>query len=238
MRDIMQLLNEGFEKELRIEEKKNRDFELVETLLNEGGTYRIYTHLKEDDKWAIVSPYTTNEDNPNKEKERADNKKKMVKLKSEVRQMGYGFNELRALWSYPSDSTGEIQQSEEFSLIIYGMGKKEAMQLGKEYEQTSVIVKDGNVVQEICTTPTRYHSVGEVIRTYNTTGKNVLNIETAEKVFAKDEHGAASMPIKGGNRPFQLKNEAILEAVYVFTPPRASYFQTEGTYSTIYERKN
>lgn len=100
MRDIMQILNEGFEKELRIEEKKNRDFELVETLLNEGGTYRIYTHLKEDDKWAIVSPYTTNEDNPNKEKERADNKKKMVKLKSEVRQMGYGYNELRALWSY------------------------------------------------------------------------------------------------------------------------------------------
>lgn len=239
MKNIIQTINEGFEKELGVKESySNRNFELVEKLLSEGGTYRIYTHLKEDDKWAIVSPYTTDEDNPDKEKEKAENKKKMVKLKEEVRSLGYGFNELRALWSYPSASTGEMQQSEEFSLIIYGMGKDEAMQLGKKYEQTSVIVKEGNIVQEICTTSTRYHSVGDVIRTFNVNGKQVLNIDTAEKVFNKEEPGSASKTVKGGNRPFQLKTESILESVYVFSPPRASYFQTEGTYSTIYKRKN
>lgn len=238
MKNVMQIINEGFERELGIEEScVNRNFELVEKLLSEGGTYRIYTHLKEDDKWAIVSPYTTDEDNPDKEKEKAENKRKMGKLKEEVRNLGYGFNELRALWSYPSASTGEIQQSEEFSLIIYGMGKDEAMRLGKKYEQTSVIVKEGNVVQEICTTSTRYHSVGDVIRTFNVDGKKVLNIDTAEKVFSKEEPGAASMTVKGGDRPFQLVTESVLEAVYEFNPPRASYFQTEGTYSTVYKRK-
>ena len=198
----------------------------------------MYRHLEEEDKWAIVSPYTTDEDNPNKEQEKKENKRKMGKLKEEVRGLGYGFNELRALWSYPSATTGEIQQSEEFSLIIYGIGKDEAMRLGKKYEQTSVIVKEGNTVQEICTTSTRYHSVGDVIRTFNVDDKEVLNIDTAEKVFSKEEHGAASKPVKGGDRPFQLQTESILEAVYEFNPPRASYFQTEGTYSTIYKRKN
>lgn len=215
----------------------NKNYGLIETLLKEGGTYRIYSHLKEDDKWAIVSPYTSDEDNPDKEQEKAENKKKMTKLKEEVRSLGFGFNELRALWSYPN-SSGEMQQSEEYSLIIYGINKEEAIRLGKKYEQTSVIVKDGNVVQEICTTSTKYHSVGDVIRTFNVSGSNVLNIDKAEKVFSKEEPGSASIPVKGSGRPFQLQDEPILEAVYKYTPPRASYFQTKGTYSTIYKRNS
>lgn len=239
MKNVIQIINGGFERELGIEESiNNRNFELVEKLFSEGGTYRIYTHLKEDDKWAIVSPYTTDEDNPDKEKEEIENKKKMKKLKEEVRGFGYGFNELRALWSYPSSTTGEMQQSEEYSLIIYGMGKEKAMRLGKKYEQTSVIVKEGDTVQEICTTPTRYHSVGDVINTFDVGGKNVLNIKKAEDVFNREKEGSASVPVKGNRRPFTLqKNESVLEAAYTYMPPRASYFQTEGTYYTIYERK-
>ena len=118
------------------------------------------------------------------------------------------------------------------------MSKEEAMRLGKEYEQTSVIVKEKDTVQEICTTSTKYHSVGDVIRTFDVSGKNVLNIEKATDIFNKEKGGAASVPVKGASRPFTLqKNEDILEAVYKFVPPRASYFQTEGTYYTIYERK-
>lgn len=117
-------------------------------------------------------------------------------------------------------------------------GEDEAMRLGKKYEQTSVIVKEGDTVQEICTTPTRYHSVGDVINTFDVKGKKVLNIKKAEEVFNKEKEGSASVPVKGSRRPFTLqKNGAILEAVYTYTPPRASYFQTDGTYSTIYERK-
>ena len=239
MKNVLDIINKGIEKELEDEESCfNRNFKLAEHLLSEGGTYRIYTHLKEDDRWAIVSPYRSNEDNPDKEKEKEENKRNMSKLKEEVRGLGYGFNELRALWSYPSDTTGEMQQSEEYSLIIYGMGKEEAMRLGKKHEQTSVIVKEGDTVQEICTTPTRYHSVGDAINTFDVKGKKVLNIKKAEDVFNKEEEGSASVPVKGSRRPFILqKNEAILEAVYEYAPPRASYFQTEGTYITLYERK-
>ena len=69
MKSVMQIINEGFERELGIEEScANRNFELAEKLVSEGGTYRIYTNLKEDDKWAIVSPYSKNEDNPDKDK--------------------------------------------------------------------------------------------------------------------------------------------------------------------------
>ena len=236
MKNVMQIINEGFERELGIEESCiNRNFELVEKLLNEGGTYRIYTHLKEDDKWAIVSPYRNS-------RTKEENKAKMRDLKAYVKKKGYGYTELKSVWSETNPKTGEVTHDNEYSLLIYNMGRKEAMKLGADYNQSSVIVKEGDTISEICTTPFetsdgKNASVGEVVRTFNVDGDKVLNIETANAILSGEKDGSASVPTQGGGRPFSMKSESLLESVFEVEPPRASYFRNKEVYIPLYKRK-
>lgn len=233
LKNILNVINEGLEKELLQESVyATHNYELAETLLREGGTSRIYNHITGDKDWAIISPYRSN-------MSKSENEKRMKDLKSKIKKLGYGYTELKSTWSETDKETGEVSSSNEYSLLISGIGKKEAMGLGMEFEQSSIVVKDGDNVTEICTTPFKTYdgknmNIGDIVRTFNSRGNHVLNIDTAEKVVSKEESGFVSIPTQGGSRPFSL-SESILESIEEVEPPRASYFRDKEIFIPIYK---
>lgn len=174
-----------------------------EHTIYESNTSRIYQHITEDDKWAIVSPYRS-------ERSEKENRIKMNELKSDVKK--YGFIQFVSRWVEDGIAFDER------SLLIPNIDSKDALNLGKKYNQASVIIKDENGCREICTTPFETFQVGDVVRTYNINGDNVMNIKDAEDIFSKRKGGPASKPIKGG-KAFHLSE------VYEVEEPRPSYFQ-------------
>ena len=185
--------------------------------LCETSTSRVLQHIVGDEDWAIVSPYRS-------EYSEDENRKRMQKLQQQVRSMGYGFIQFISRWV--EDGIGY----DERSLFIPKARKSDAIKLGKEYEQSSVIVKEGNACYEICTNPFETYQEGDIVRTYNLSGDKVLNIADAEKIFAKRKGGPASKPIKGNARPFHLSEVVEVE------PPRPSYFQQRETYRRVWWR--
>ena len=184
--------------------------------LCEISTSRLLTHIVGDDKSAIVSPYRS-------EYSDEENKRRMTTLKHDVRNLGYGYTQFVSRWV--EDGVGFDEQS----LLIPNISKEDALKLGKQFEQSSVIVKDGEKCDEICTKPFEKYSENEVVRSFNLSGDNVLNIKDAEEIFAKRKGGPASKSIKGTAKAFHLAE------VYELEQPRASYFQTGYTKKKIYE---
>ena len=235
MKNILNIINGGLEKKLTSTGVEiNHNYELVETLLNEGGTSRVYSYMTGNKDWAIISPYRNN-------RTKSENAERMKDLKSEIKRIGYGYTELKSTWAETDSKTGGVTHSNEYSLLIYGINKREAVKLGTEFEQSSIIIKEGDTVAEICTTPFQTYDgrnvdIGDTVRTFNNKGSHVLNIDTAEKIVSRKEGGFVSTPTQGGSHPFSL-SESVLESVEEVEPPRASYFREREVYIPIYKRK-
>ena len=201
--------------------------------LNEISTSRILHHLKDDGTFAIISTFR-----PERVKNDADatlkmNMKLLKELKAKCRQNKHGFTEFVSRWSEQDQDTGEINSSDERALMIFDISEEEAKELGKEYNQSSIIFKDKESCREICTNEFSDWDTGhvyepdDVVRTFNVSSGNVLNIDDAREIFQKRKGGPASMPVKG-TRPFHLSE------AYMYEPPRPSYFQKHGNYIPIY----
>lgn len=190
--------------------------------LNETSTSRIATHIKDREKWAIISPYRS-------ERTVAENKQKMRELKSDVRNAGFGFTQFISRWVEDGESFDEE------SLLIPNMPREKALELGKKYDQSSIISKDGGKCEEVCTTAFidydgKENKVGDIVRTFNLSGDEYLNVEEAREIFERRKGGSASYPIKGHgtHRAFQLKE------VFEVEQSRASYFQSGERYKKVF----
>lgn len=88
------------------------------------------------------------------------------KMRKELRSMGYGYIELTSKW------INDIKETEsEKSFFVTGMEKEDALNLGKKYNQYSVIWKDNNEFVEIKVLN------GSVLKTYKKeSGRNNLSI--------------------------------------------------------------
>lgn len=183
--------------------------------LDEASTSRFYQRMTPESEWAIISPYRS-------EYSEKENRERMVKLKSEVRKLGYGFNQLLSRW------VEDGENFDEQSLFIPNMKSDEAIKLGKKYEQSSIIINNADGCYEICTTPFENNKEGDVVRKFNLSGNSPMNISDAEQVFSHRKGGAVSKPIKGG-KPFRLSE------VYEVFAPRASYFQNGYRMEKIFD---
>ena len=194
------------------------------TELNKTTDSIVYSHITEDDNWAIVSPYRRENDD-------RTNEKLMSQFKSEVRNSGYGFIQFISRWA------GDGETLVESSLLIPNCTKEDALKFGKEYHQISVIVRDDSGCKEICTTDfedgnTSYNS-GEIVRTYNLSGNKVMNYDEVEAIVSERIGGPAIMPQnKTGRKPFRLSE------VYEVSQPRPSYFQNGNRQKLILNRKH
>ena len=183
---------------------------MIESNLN-----RVYQHLINSS--AIVSPYRS-------EYTDSENRGRMSRLKADVRKLGYGFIEFKARWA-EKDENGNIIISDEYSLLIPKISKDEAMRLGADYEQSSIIYSDGASCEEICTTPfvswdDKEYNKGDVVRTFNINSNTPLNVELAKDIFANRKVGAASQLVKG-------KREFTLSEVYEVEANNASTFSNK-----------
>lgn len=197
--------------------------------INEISTSRILRHLKDGETLAMISTFR-----PESERDLRENMRLLNELKRKVRSKGLGFTEFIARWSAANDETGEIENSDERSLMIYGISKDDAIQFGKDYNQDSIIFKDETGCYEICTRDGfrdwisgDTHKVGDIVQKFNVEDGNIMNIDDASEIFQKRRGGPASMPVKS-NRPFHLSE------AYRVIPPRPSYFHKHENYSDIF----
>lgn len=218
---------------------KNNDIhEVLNTLNNNDDDYnvikeasisKVYKHLLDTPKLAIISTYRTSRD-------QNENKDLLKDLKSEIGKLGLDFNELLSRWVENDEKTGQVIASNERSLLIPNICHEDAIRLGTKYDQSSIVFKDENGCKEICTTPfTSYdgkqYMINDIVRTFNISrdDKGILNLKDAEDIFAKRKGGPANKLVKD-NKSFHLSE--VLE----YEKPRASYFQNEGTFRTIYKK--
>jgi len=131
--------------------------------LKESSLSRIWKFI-EDDKYSfgVVSAFRT-------ENSGAENKQLHKNLKIQVREMGYGFIEMKGGW------VEEGMFSSEESLFIPKINKKQMLELGKEYDQFSVIYKDKSGFYE-------YSPYGKVLSKFKH-GKGAENLELAKELL-------------------------------------------------------
>lgn len=178
-------------------------------------TNRILQHFQDDSSLAIISSYRT-------ERTEAENKALLQKLKKKVRSLGLGFTELLSKWTEEDKETGEVVSSDERSLMIYGISLKDAVDFGKELQQSSIIYKSKDKCAEVCTIEFVdfdgvKHKEREVVRKFNIRGTSPLNLEDAKNIFEKRKGGPTSKPLKS-NRAFRLAELHEVES------PRGSIF--------------
>lgn len=188
-------------------------------MLNEASNANIYKRLSDPEQTvAIISPYRG-------EYSEKENRQRLTKLKSDVRNLGLGFNQLISRWVEDGEAFDEQ------SLFIPNITYKQAYALSKAYEQSSFIFKDKDGLREICTTPFENYSEGDVVRTYKTGRNELFNFEDAKAVFSRRVGGPGSQLVKGSNKqPFQFKT---VDEVWEVKQPRPSYMQTKYTYNRI-----
>jgi len=105
--------------------------DVVETPLVEAKLSRVFQYVEDDKRdFGIVSAYRG-------EKTKEENLKLHDELKAQVRKMGYGYIELRG--GYREESGNVV---EELSLLVPNVKKTQIVQLGRQYEQHSVMYKN------------------------------------------------------------------------------------------------
>lgn len=190
---------------------------------------RMFYHLtNKDTTVALISAYRS-------ERTENENQVKQRQLMNEVRKLDYGYIEFIARWSEMDIATKEIVSSDEESLMIPNISFEEALDLGKQFDQSSIIYKDENGCKEYCTTPFmdwngNKHDIGDVVQVFNNVpdGK-VLNIKDAQEIFTRKQEGPASLAKYGRKNkvPYSLK---VMEQI----GKRASTF-TGSRYNVILE---
>jgi hypothetical protein len=139
--------------------------EATEVSLVEAKLSRVFQYVEDDKKdFGIVSAFRgTNSDK--------ENKARHEELKKMVRQMGYGFIELRGGYK------GDEGYVEELSLLIPNITKKGIVDLGRKFEQHSVMYKNDQDFYYIGTNEEA--GVGKVLMRFRK-GEGQNNLELAK----------------------------------------------------------
>jgi len=177
----------------------------------ESSLSRILQHISSTENFGVMSAYR-------KEKSDDQNKADHKQLKASVRKRGYGFIELRG--GYDGDEGFFSEQS----LFIPNIKRSEIIELGKQYDQHSVIHKDKENFALIGTNASA--GIGKTLDKFET-GKRDLSIDdVGDKFvdfFSRLEKGSHS------SKKFLFKMQEMVETSMY-------YKMKHGTeWKTIYE---
>lgn len=118
---------------------------------------RILQHIENNKSFSVISAFRNRAD-VSSETNAEINKKKHQELKTKVRELGLGFTEM----------TGGFVEDDKMvqakSLFIANIKTKDAIKLGKEFDQWSVLYKDENGFAEIGTNDES--DVGKILTEY------------------------------------------------------------------------
>jgi len=103
--------------------------------LRESSWSRILQHIESTPTFAIISAY--------RGEDPIANSQSHTQLKKDVKSLGYGYIDQDSGYSYKNPKNNdEEEMKEEESLFIPNMSLKDAMALGKKYDQESILWKD------------------------------------------------------------------------------------------------
>lgn len=163
----------------------NKDIkETVETPV-ESKLSRIWKHIESKGNFSIIAAQRGG-------LSQKENKMNHMSLIKDVRGMGYGYIEMKGGWEETEEKDGKKikMMVTEDSLFIPKMDKREALKLGKKYDQETVIVKDDNALYELSCQENTY---GKQIRKFKAeSGKKNLNLskELIKKFFSRLKKGS------------------------------------------------
>ena len=134
--------------------------------LQESSLSRIMTHVTKTENFGVMSPFR-------KEFSDKENLEHYKELKELVREKGYGFIELKGGYQ---EETGFVNEK---SLFIPNIKKKEMMELGKKYDQHSVIIKDNKAFAMVGTNADA--GIGKVLDKFDIDGRNISVDDVGDK---------------------------------------------------------
>lgn len=152
----------------------------IRNYLEESSLSRIVTHVEKTENFGVISPFRK----ANSDKENDDAYKELISL---VRKMGYGFIALKGGY------VGDEGFFAEKSLFIPNITRKEMIDLGKKYDQHSILHKDKDNFALIGTN--KNAGVGKVLAKFDTKGKNINVDDVGDKfkdMFSKLVKGSHS----------------------------------------------
>jgi len=126
--------------------------------ITESSLSRIMQHIQSPKPFGVLSPFR--KDNGFKENEQA-----YKELLNDVRELGYGYIPLKG--GYKEES-GFVKEK---AIFIPGISRKEIIDLGKKYDQYSVLHKEGDDFSEIGTN--KNSGIGKKLMSFKTKGKNI-----------------------------------------------------------------
>lgn len=109
-----------------------------------------------------------------------ENKEKSEELKKDIKSMGYWYTELKGGYIEIGENGKRVPVDGEDSFIVPNMTKEEAMELGKKYDQDTVMFKDAkeHTLQYIITNE-RVGKVGDVDSSFETqAGKDNFSVSS------------------------------------------------------------
>ena len=117
---------------------------------------RVWQHFQSNKSFAVISAYIHNAEN---------NQENHTGLKDKVRTLGLGFTELRGAF------TENEKNVEAKTILIANIKKKDAIELGKDFGQFSILYKDETGFFEIGTNEN--YSFGKTLNTFVTIQEKV-----------------------------------------------------------------
>jgi len=147
--------------------------DVYESLVRESSLSRVWQFIEDPARdFAIVS--ASRAGNP-------DNDTRYFNLKKDVRALRAGYVELRGGFTETDPQTQIKTDVTEDSLLVSGIAKDKALELGKKYEQESILWKDATGLFYLSTKPENF---GQVEMTFKS-GKGKENFKTSQEAVAQ-----------------------------------------------------
>lgn len=131
----------------------------------------IILHLNESPNCAVISPWV---DHCTDE----ENKRRMARLKTDVRKHGFGFTEFIFRWK-----VGDQQEEKRF-VMIPKIEKSAAIRLGADYEQKSVLWWNGVDFEELCSLVIEGFLCLDILQRFEIT-KDQITVEQVKDVLCQ-----------------------------------------------------
>jgi len=161
----------------------------------ESSLSRIWQFIEKDKgTFAVISAY--------RDKTKENNKERHISLKKYIRELGYGFIEMRGGYR---EEDGFVNEK---SLFIPNIDKKFAIKIGSEYDQYSILYKDKNQFIEIGTNINS--GIGKILKNFIKTSKE-NNINLAKEAI-KDFFSSL---LKGSHKGKKFVFNTIQEREYI-----------------------
>lgn len=152
-------------------------------IISESSLSRVWQHVEKDTQFGVLSASRS-------ENTKVENDLNHLNLKKQVRELGYGYIEMKGGFVETLDDGNKLEV-EENSLFIPKISKNEIMKLGTDYDQDTILFRDSDGFYEIGTS--KRMGIGKIISKFKSSnGRENLDftIELLKRLFSSLKKGS------------------------------------------------